>query len=136
MKQHQSGVALIAAIFIVVIIGAAIVVLASLSIRNTQQTTQNLLQAKASQAAGAGIEATVQRLLRDSDGPHNWCDGSEVTVAVPAYTDFDVAVRCSQNSYHRPSRPLRLFDLRASAAYGTSGSADHVWVQIDAAVEL
>ncbi|MFT7291048.1 MAG: hypothetical protein ACI9D8_001504, partial [Reinekea sp.] len=46
-RTAERGVALIAAIFLVVIIGAGVVLLSILSVRNSQQTTQNLLQIRA-----------------------------------------------------------------------------------------
>lgn len=136
MMQKQQGVALIAAIFLVVVIGAAVVILASLSTRNSQQTTQNLLKARAEQAAQAGIEATVQRLIEDSSGTYAWCDGTTANVPVPAYTDFTVQVTCTQNEYHRPSQPITLINLSATAEFGSADRGDYVWTETMATLEL
>ncbi|EAR07773.1 hypothetical protein [Reinekea blandensis] len=136
MKPKQQGVALIAAIFLIVIIGAAVILLASLSTRNAQQTTQSLLKTRAEQAANAGIEASVQRLIEDISSTYLWCDGSTANVAVPAYTDFTVLVTCTQHEYHRTSQPVTLIYLSATAESGSVDSVDYVWTETMATLEL
>lgn len=134
MKHQQNGVALIAAIFLVVIIGAAVVLLAGLSVRNTGQTNQSLLQSRASLAVQAGIDATVQRLIVNSID--SWCDGSSQAVNVPTYSNFNVSVTCSAFEYNRPSQPVHLYNISATAEYGSQDSPDYVWVKNDVSVEL
>lgn len=133
-KRQQQGIALIAAIFLVVVIGAAVVLLASLSSRNAEQTTQSLLQMRAQLAAQAALEYGVQRLVND---PANtaWCTGNQA-VSIPAYADFVVALSCSSNQYNRPSQLINLFLLTSTATFGNANANDYVWTQLEATVEL
>lgn len=135
MKKKESGIALIAAIFLVVVIGVALIVLASLTVRNTQQSTQNLLKARAQLAASSGLEATVQRIIL-APAATGWCNGSAASVNVPAYSDFSVQITCSENSYNRPSQAIALYTLSATAEYGSSDDIDYVWTEISATIEL
>lgn len=135
MKKKESGIALIAAIFLVVVIGVALIVLASLTVRNTQQSTQNLLKARAGLAASAGLEATVQRIIL-APAATGWCNNTASAVTIPAYTDFTVQVSCVRNDYNRPSQQIALYTLTATAEYGSSNDNDYVWTEISATIEL
>jgi MSHA biogenesis protein MshP len=130
MNKKESGIALIAAIFLVVVIGAALVILATLSVRNSQQTTQNLLQARASLAASAALEYAVQTIVETGSCPAN------PTVNVPSYTEFTVSLACIENDYNRPSQSITVFELTASSEYGSPDSADYVWTEQKATIEL
>lgn len=130
MKKRESGIALIAAIFLVVVIGAALVILATLSVRNSQQTTQNLLQARAYLSASAALEYAVQTIVETASCPTNG------PVSVPSYSDFSVNLNCSSNAYNRPSQEITLFELTATAEFGTVDSADYVWTEQKATIEL
>jgi type II secretory pathway component PulK len=135
MKKKESGIALIAAIFLVVVIGAAFIVLASLTVRNTQQSTQNLLKARAQLAANAGLEATVQRIILNPTAT-GWCNNTATTVNVAAYSNFTVQVNCDRSDYNRPSQQIALYTLTATAEYGSSNDNDYVWTEISATIEL
>lgn len=130
-RQNQQGIALIAALFLVVIIGAAVVLMAVLSIRNSQQTTQNLLQTRAVMAANAAIEYGAHSLVNGSD-----CVTIAGTVNVPAFSDFSVTLTCADNSYNRTSQAITIFELSVVAEFGSEADADYVWTQTDATIEL
>lgn len=134
MRKQQQGIALIAAIFLVVIIGSALVLLATLSTRNSQQTTQSLLQIRAQIAAQAGLEYAVQRLVL---APTNtaWCTGTQ-SVSIAVYSEFSVNLTCNSNIYNRPSQQITLYRLETTAEYGNQDSADYAWSKLEATVEL
>jgi len=140
MKQNQTGIALIAAIFLVVVIGAALVLLATLSIRGSQQTTQNLLQARSQMAANAGIEWMIQTLvINTATAP---CasvtspPATTTTVVLPAYSGFSVVVRCDYTTFNRPSQRKTLYNLTATAEFGSVSDADYAWAEVEATIEL
>lgn len=131
--KNQRGIALIAAIFLVVVIGAALVLLATLSLRGSQQTTQNLLQMRANAAAQAAIDYGVQLLISGTNCSAPSLQGS---VAVPAYADFTINLSCSQNSYNRTSQAISIIELSVVVEYGTVDTPDYVWVNQKTTVEL
>ena len=132
MKKQQ-GIALIAAIFLVVVIGAALALLATLSLRGSQQTTQNLLQARAQAAAQSAIEYGAQLLVNGTS-----CTGAELntTMTLPAFANYIATLNCTQNIYNRPSQTISLFKLQVTVEYGTPNTADYVWTQTEATLEL
>lgn len=134
-RKPQQGVALVAVIFLIVIIGAALVVMSRLSISSSVQVTQSLLQTRARQAASAGLEWATQQLVEQGATA---CS-SNTTVAVPAYSDYSVTVRCTEGEYNRPNPPSQqvyLYRLTAEAAFGNMNDANYVWTQRNATVEL
>ncbi len=131
--RNQRGIALIAAIFLVVVIGAALVLLATLSLRGSQQTTQNLLQMRANAAAQAAIDYGVQLLISGTNCSAPSLQGS---VAVPAYADFTINLSCTQNSYNRTSQAISIIELSVIVEFGTVDTPDYVWVNQKTTVEL
>lgn len=136
--KQQRGVALVAVIFLIVVIGAALVVLARLSTQSNAQITQSLLQARGKQAALAAAEFGIQRLV-ESGSPGTLCSGwSNTTVSVPAYAAFTVQISCSQSTYqdNNPSAQFELYRLVSEAQYGNLGDPDYTWVRLESAIEL
>lgn len=133
--KPQQGVALVAVIFLIVVIGAALVVISRLSISSSAQVTQNLLQTRARQAASAGLEWATQSLVEQGATA---CTAN-TTVAVPAYSDYTVTVRCTEGVYNRPnpaSQRVFLYRLTAEASFGNMNDTNYVWTQRNATVEL
>lgn len=128
--KNQQGIALIAAIFLVVVIGVALVVLATLSGRNTQQTTQNLLQMRAQSAAISAIEFGVQNIL-----VNDACD-ADIPVAISAFANFNVRLQCVSADFNPASQSITLYNLNATAEFGSPADADYVWAEMSATVEL
>lgn len=129
MKKQQTGVALLAAIFLVVVFGAAAVMLAVIAVRGNQQTTQSLLNMRAQYSASAALEYAVQSLINGDD-----CADVDGTVSINAYSDFTVTLSCSLAQYG--STPINLYTLTSTAEFGVAGNADYVWFQQSATVEL
>ncbi len=130
--SKQRGVALIAAIFLIVIVGAAVVLLAQLSLRNSQQTTQSLLHFRAEQAVNAAQEYAVQALVLGSD-----CGSiASSNIAIPDYSGFTVQLSCTTQTYNRPSQLVTLINITTTAEYGTKGKADYTWTELNSTIEL
>ncbi len=134
MKKQQ-GVALVAAIFIVVIIGTALVVMATLSVRTSEQTTQNLLQIRAQFAASAAIEERIQRLIEGTITDCSQGTAGSSAISVPAYSEFTVTLSCLFNQYNRPAQRISLYELSAIAVYSSPDNPDYVWAEVNASVE-
>lgn len=129
-RTRQNGIALVAVIFLIVVIGAALAVMARLSVQSNAQITQSLLQARAKQAAAGGLEWGIQSIVEDQT-----CEAS-TTVNLPAYPGYTVTVTCASGAYNRPSQSITLYRLTARAVTGAPGDADYVWTQLDMSVEF
>ncbi|PTY38642.1 hypothetical protein BGP77_10690 [Saccharospirillum sp. MSK14-1] len=134
--KHQQGFTLVAVIFLIVVLGGALTLMATLSSQSSGQFTQNLLQSRARYAALAGLEWGTQQLVIASNPGNrtNTCNGSLQTNAlpVPAYANVTVSLSCVQRQYGS----TRLFDLTARAEYGQIGNADYVWTEQNATLEF
>lgn len=128
--SSQRGVALVAAIFLIVVIGLAVVVMSVLATRNTQQNTQSLLQMRAQSAAAAGLEYAAQTIVTT-----NACT-SVAGLNLAGLPGFSVDVSCVSNEYNRPSQKITLFEVSAIAEYGSPGDADYVWSELTSTIEL
>jgi type II secretory pathway pseudopilin PulG len=133
--KKQQGVALIATIFLVVIIGALVVLLGTLSLRNTEQTTQSLLQIRAQQAVNSAQEYAVQSLI-ETDGASCASVLNNATLSIPEYSNYSVQLTCSSTDYNRPSQQITLYQLIATAEYGSVDDTDYVWTKLEATVEF
>lgn len=136
MKQPrpQQGFTLVAVIFLILVIGGALALLATLAIQSTDQGTQNLLQSRARYAALAGLEWGTQHLV--AGDPATLCTGTlaGASVTVPAYPTISVSLLCQQRQYGNPA--IVLYDLTARAEYGQLGAADYVWTEQNATLEF
>lgn len=123
---HQQGFTLVAVIFLIIVIGGALTLLATLSSQSSHQITQNLLHSQARYAALAGLEWGKQQLVSTSN-PSTLCGSTSLNtlVKVPAYANIRVTLSCLA----RPYASTGLFELTAAAEYGRLGDADYVWTQ-------
>ncbi|WP_108126233.1 type II secretion system protein [Saccharospirillum mangrovi] len=133
--RRQGGFTLVAVIFLIVVLGGAITLLATLSTQSTAQLNQNLLQSRARLAALAGLEWATQRLVTDVD-PETFCTDSmqNVAVPVPAYPSINVTLLCTARSYD--GGETALLNVRARAQTGQLGAVDYVWTEQNATLEF
>ncbi len=126
----QGGFALVAAIFLLLVLATAGVY--AVRMQGVQQATTVLaLQgARAYHAARSGLEWGIYRAVNGSCAA-----SSAVPVAGTGLTGFTVTLTC-QASQHREgvSPPSTIYRLVATAEYGSPGGADHVSRQLRATV--
>jgi hypothetical protein len=135
-RPAERGVALIAAIFLVVIIGGGVVLLSTLSLRSSQQTTQNLLQIRAQLSVAAALEYGVQRLVEgdtcaDLDATNN------IALTIEAFPGFVTTLNCVQNDYiGPPPNVTSILTMGAVTEWGSANDDDYVWAQLESTIEL
>lgn len=136
--RQQQGFTLVAVIFLVIVLGGALAIMATLSSQSTGQITQNLLQSRARLAAQAGLEWATQRLVTETDSNRaTLCSATlqGANVQVPAYhPDFSVSLLCQRRPYSNSA--IVLYDLTARAEYGQLGAPDYVWTEQNATLEF
>lgn len=99
MTRHAGGVALVTAIFLLVVLAGLSVAIVSLTTAQQSAATQDEQGARAYQAARAGMEWALYVSLRSAGGlaanPLG-CDGTVHTMVMPAPTlaAFTVTVNC------------------------------------------
>jgi MSHA biogenesis protein MshP len=124
-QAHPSGgFALIAAIFVLLILAALAAFAFRIGLTQQQSATGDLLMARAQAAADSGIEYGANRALKGGS-----CGASPpLALSAPGLTGFTVTVTCQPSpSLHRiGSQSYPAYILTATARSGTYGSPDFV----------
>jgi MSHA biogenesis protein MshP len=129
---QQSGFALVAAMFVIIII--ALVIAAMMRMAGNQHGTNSLAiqQARAYQAARSGLEWGISSALAGSCLPSKTLDmtGSNLS-------EFEgVLVTCSVNPYSENGGAVNIYQLTATAQNGLPGSRpDYAFRRLTAVVE-
>ncbi|ESR00639.1 hypothetical protein F753_04465 [Stutzerimonas chloritidismutans AW-1] len=127
LQSRQGGFGLVAAMFVIIVIAGAIAAMARMSETQSATSSMAILQARAYQAARAGIEWGIHRAMAGESCSDNFM-----------LQGFTVDVQCAPGaavSLPEEERSLRFISLQASAQYASPGSPDHVYRQLSAVVE-
>jgi MSHA biogenesis protein MshP len=121
MKRRQTGLGVIAAILILVILGGLSAAIVSLSTSQQLGSAQDVLSAQAWQVAMAGSRGGIdQAMAAGACGNTTW--------ASTDYPAFNVTVACTFQDYDdgetAPGTPrvLRVFRIEATACNGSAGA--------------
>lgn len=132
--RRQSGFGLVAAMFLIIVIAGVIAAMWRMS--STQAATNNLSlqQARAYQAARAGLEWGIWHFLKGT------CDSA--SVRVPGFDGFQVTVDCPSDQrleytdlYEEQPQSMFSQSIIATATYAAVGTPDYVYRQLSAVVE-
>jgi len=128
LQGRQGGFGLVAAMFLIIVIAGAVAAMARMSETQSATSGMAIQQARAYQAARAGIEWGIHRAMADLS-----CE-DQFTLE-----GFKVEVKCDKSatavSLPEEGRSLRFISLQASAQYASPGSPDYVYRQLSAVVE-
>jgi MSHA biogenesis protein MshP len=127
-REPQRGLGAIAAIVVLVVLAALAAAIVRFGAVAQATTAQNLMAARASQAARAGTEWGLYQAFKGS-----WasCSGASQTLDLSASTGFRVTVSCDSRSYYEgesaPGTPrsVRIFTVDAVACSGSSSCPDN-----------
>ena len=125
--SRQQGFGLVAAMFLIIVIAWVIAAMARMAITQNATNSFSIQQARAYQAARAGIEWGIARVMADRA-----C--SETFVL----DDFTVAVSCQPTAAtHLPEegRAVVFVSIQATAEFATADSPDYAFRQVNAVVE-
>lgn len=142
--RPERGFALVAALFVMVIIAVVVVTMSRLSV--TQNTSLDLAiqQARAYHAARAGLEWGLHQLMADSNTTGT-CPAGNVSLAGSGLSEFSVSLTCVKlpcatatcaQSYTEGIRTFNLYRLTATASNGSPDSrVDYAWRRLEVTVE-
>ncbi len=125
-ESRQHGFGLVAAMFVIIIITAVITAMARLA--ETQNATNSLAlqQARAYQAARAGLEYGIAQVLAGGA-----CAGFDLD-------DFAIGVTCVAHPgvwVAEENQTVTFYSINATAEYGAAGSPDYAYRKLTAVVE-
>jgi len=131
LAPAQSGFSLISAIFLLVVIAALGTFAVTLSTTQQQSAAQDVLGARAYQAARAGIEWGAYQVLQNAGCPA----ATQVLAAMPnTLAGFNVQVDCSSVSTTDAGIPVVMYQLISTANQGTVATPNYVERQISVTI--
>jgi len=129
--RHQRGVALVSAIFLIVVLAALGAYMVSVS--GVQQTTVNrsLINARTYFAARAGLEWGIHRVVSPL-GFTTACPAT-ATFSPDGFDNISVTVTCTSNLY-TPGVDTTVYTLTSTATHGVAGAVEHAERVLEATV--
>jgi MSHA biogenesis protein MshP len=127
MKRHQHGLGAITIIVVLVLLAGMAAAIVRLNSAAQTTATQELLAARAAQAARAGLQWGLYQAFK---GSWTACDGASSTLDLGSESGMRVTVSCSSMLYNEgesaPGTPLavRVYTLNAVACNGSSSCPD------------
>lgn len=128
-KLHEQGFAIVAAIFLLVILAALGTFMLTVSSGQHMSSTQDLLGSRAYQAARAGIE----RAVFQTGGAG--CVPAVFNSLAGDLANFTVTVACNSTDFDEGGTMIRMWDITSTATAGTTpGSVAYIERQLRATV--
>lgn len=129
--RRQRGVALIVALFVIVVLAGLGLFAMRVGTGQQQSVNLDLLGARAEAAAAAGTEFGANQALR-----HANCAAAPppLSLAQGALKGFTVQVSCTANTYTVNSLPYQVYAITATATLGVYGTPGYVSRQSSKAV--
>ena len=127
-RQGQRGLGAVAAIIVLVVLAALAAAVVRFGAVAQATNAQNIMSARASQAARAGTEWGLYQAFK---GSWTTCTGASQTLDLSASTGFRVTVSCDSRSYYEgetaPGTPrsVRIFTIDAVACSGSTVCPDN-----------
>lgn len=131
-SPSAQGFGLVAALFLIIVVTLVVIAMAQLSATQHGSTSLAIQQARAYQAARAGLEWGISRAFNAAS-----CTAGTPSLAASALAEFTVSVACTSTSYtDNQGQPVQIFRLVATAQNGTPGARpDYAYRQLTATVE-
>lgn len=127
--RHEGGFALIAVIFILVMLAGAGSAMLKISAGHQATASMALLGARAYHAARSGVEWAVYEAVNGTG-----CPAAGFALNEGAAAGFDVDVTCSTTTHVEGSTGRATLQIRSTAEYGNFGDRDYVSRTLNATV--
>jgi MSHA biogenesis protein MshP len=130
MMHPQKGITLIGAIFVLVIVSMLGTYLVKVAGVQRQSVISNLLSARAYQAANAGLEWSLSRIINQ-----NSCVAS--TTLSDTVDGFTVHTSCSalvSSGYDEAGTIINIYKLSSRSELGTYGSTNYITRELETIV--
>jgi len=136
IQTKQKGVALIAVIFIMIVVGSAITMMMQFTSINQANFDQSVQMSRAQLAAKSALAWGIYHAKNDNNCSNARLPDSATpsdTMTLTAFTGFDMTVSCILNEYNGG---ISIMKITATAEYGSNPSSnDYAWRSISATVE-
>jgi len=126
-ESRQHGFGLVAAMFVIIIITAVITAMARLAETQNATNSMAIQQARAYQAARAGLEWGINRVVNGQP-----CASSF------SLAGFSIIVTCAPTppmTVAEENKAVQFYELVATAEFGAAGSPDYAYRRLSVMVE-
>ncbi len=126
------GFGLVAALFLMIVISLVVLTMARLSATQHGSTSLSIQQARAYQAARAGLEWGISQALNAGA-----CTAATPSLAGSALSEFGLSLSCRRDDYSAgDGSAVQIYRLTVEAQNGTPGSRpDYAFRRLTAVVE-
>lgn len=132
---RQRGFALVAAMFVMIIIALVIVAMTRLAVNQHGTNSLAIQQARAYQAARGGLEWAIAKAV-PAAGAGSCVGSTSVNLAGSSLAEFTVTVTCNASAYSDNGTALNIYRLTATAQNGAPGGRpDYAYRRLTATVE-
>jgi MSHA biogenesis protein MshP len=131
--MRREGFSLVSALFILIVVAAAGAAALRLVGAERRTSSLGLLAARAHQAARAGLEWGVAKVVAT---PTACPAGGSFTLAGGSLSGFDVTVTCSLGAHPEGANTTNVFVITAFARRGSFGAADYASRRLEATVAV
>ncbi|MEO8153963.1 MAG: hypothetical protein ABI605_12895 [Rhizobacter sp.] len=126
----QRGFAMVAAIFLLVVLGLLGGLMLSLTTSQQTSAVRDLLGSRAYYAARTGLEWGAYQAVQA-----NSCPAASALPNAVVATGFSVQIACvASGPYNEAGNPVTLYQITATASAGTAGAHDNAERQLQAIV--
>lgn len=122
-RTRQTGVSLIAMVFVIVAVAGIVTAIVSLSSVQHTGSMMTLREAQARQAARTGLERGVFDAVVNGS-----CTGNTINPG-GALTGFSVDITCNSTQHRETGRDVTVYVIRAQAEAGSWPNPDYVFRQ-------
>ena len=130
--RHARGFGLVAALFLIIVVTLVVITMARLSAVQHGSNSLAIQQARAYQAARAGLEWGISRAFNAGS-----CTAASPSLAGGGLSEFAVTVACAANNYvDNEGNAVVIYRITATAQNGVPGGRpDYAYRQLTAVVE-
>ena len=129
--RHDRGFALVAALIVLVLLSSIGAAMLRLTAVERAAATGAILGARANWAAQSGVEwASHQASSAGS------CGSGTLVLTEGALAGFQVVVSCTETTHREGGQTVRSLSIRSEARFGTYGTPDFVFREIQAGLTL
>jgi MSHA biogenesis protein MshP len=126
---RQSGIALVSAIFLLVVLAGLAVFAVRIGVMQQQTVTSSLRAAQAFHAARSGIAWAAHRAVNTG-----WCGTQTLNLVEGGTNGFDVLVQCTTTSHAEGPNTTDVYVIDVLAEAGSYGGPDYVSRRLQAKI--
>ena len=119
--RRQSGVSLVSAVFVIVVLAGLAVLAVRIGVLQQQSVNSSLLSAQAFHAARSGAAWASHRAINGG-----WCATQTLALTEGGASGFSVDISCVQSAHAEGASTINVYVIDVLAERGTYGGPDYV----------